>query len=60
MSGAFPIHSSVLPDGLDQLPPRETLFIVILALVIEVEVCNRAYNVGNYIIDEIASRHLPI
>ncbi len=34
--------SPVLPDGLDQLPPREVLFTAIVTLVSRVEVCNKA------------------
>ncbi len=30
---------TMLPDDLDQLPPREILFTVMLTLVIRVEVC---------------------
>ncbi len=34
--------SPVLPDGLDQLPPKKILFLVILTLVIREEVFNKA------------------
>jgi hypothetical protein len=41
----------VLPDDLDQLPPREMLFTDILTTESRVEVCNKAQIVGNYITD---------
>ncbi len=44
-------YEPVLSDGLDQLPPKNILFTVILALVIAVEVCKKASNVGNSITD---------
>ncbi len=31
---------AVLPDGLDQMPPMEILFVVIRTLVIRVDVCS--------------------
>ncbi len=36
------VATTVLPDGLDQLPLRDTLFTVILTQVIRVEACSKA------------------